>query len=108
MPGINSLKGGEIYFAHSFMSMVKARQKRGAHIMAMGPSPFASFIPFRLLNRYSSHSNPFWKRPHRHSQRSALLIYWTLLNPIKLIIKIDHHSSFSYHFQAIIFPFESL
>lgn len=29
------------------------------------------------------HLHPFWKRRHRHSQRSASLMFWVFLNPVR-------------------------
>jgi hypothetical protein len=37
--------------------------------------------------------NPLWKYPYIHTQKYALLIFQVLLNPIKLIIKINNHKS---------------
>jgi hypothetical protein len=44
-----------------------------------------------LIKSESSWSNSLWKCPHGHIQRCALPVSHMSLNPVKLIIKINHH-----------------
>jgi lysylphosphatidylglycerol synthetase-like protein (DUF2156 family) len=86
----------------SFQSILarKAQQNRAAYIMAarkqrtwIAEMLVCSFSPFVLLTFSNSHPpllKPLWKHLQRYPQWALLIIYMSL-NPIRLIIKINHH-----------------
>jgi hypothetical protein len=81
----------EVLVHHSRESMTEQRTlyhggQRAMRVRARPPAygwycPHSEWVLPHLVN-------PFWKHPHRHTQRPALLFSWALLNPIK----IHHHS----------------
>jgi hypothetical protein len=57
----------------------------------LGPQPVGMVSPtFRM--GLPPLVNPLWKHTHRHTSGCALLISNVFLNPIKLTIKINHHT----------------
>lgn len=54
------------------------------------PGPYSEILPtFQIVN-------PFWKHPHRQTQKYASLISYVILSLVRLTMEIDYHSSHRY------------